>query len=123
MKRAIAIVLVAMQLAGCYTWQSSSMGPDARPVLPTTAERVRVHTRDGRTLELVNAAAHGDSLEANIVHGGIADDTTIARSDIAGVEVRKTDTGTVRGWVAVGTLGLVVAVLLMYDQGTRALGH
>lgn len=88
MKRAIAIVLIATQLAGCYAWRPQPIAPDSPPSEPMTLPNVRVRDRAGRTVELAWATLTGDSLEGRIVGRDPVVDTTIDLHDVTEMRVR-----------------------------------
>jgi len=106
MRKTIGILLIAVELAACYTWQPQAVSPGRRPDLPTTPSHLRVHTRSGREIELFWATAHGDSVTGTLDRHGIVRDTTLAFDDLTAIHVAKAD----RAGLAFGLVGLALTV-------------
>ena len=90
------LALCVLGLTGCSSWRQVPPDPD---VVPPTHERMRVHTRDRRTIVLADAAVVGDSLlgrfekSATPLVPPVAPGSryAIAVADVERVEARRSD--------------------------------
>ena len=86
--RPLALLLLVLHLAGCYSWQPATVGPrqfieEERP------GQIRIVQTDGEQMELRNPRIEADSLTARISTRLRTGNVRIALSDIDSIEARR----------------------------------
>ena len=109
--RRMGILLVLIQLTGCYTWQAAS-GPVSELLADDPPSRIRVELVDGTEREVSQPLVFGDTLFAQ--RSGQRPDPVAAVDEVQHVDVPRTDaiaTGLAVVGIPIVLLGvLVVAV-------------
>jgi len=103
--RPIAVLLLALHLGACVTWRPTTVAP-RQVIEEEQPSRVRVTTLDGERLALRTPVLRGDSLTSG-ARGAAA--TTVAISDIRGIEVQQISAGRTFGLIVLLAVGAVVA--------------
>ena len=108
--RPMAVLLIALHLQACLTWQSTTVGPEQA----VEEGSFRVTMADGTRLEVRNATIVDDSLRADRLcrdiecPGGVAPPITIALDDVQELETRRFSALTTGLWL--GALWLVYRI-------------
>ncbi len=107
--RPLALLLLVLHLAGCYSWQPVTVSP--RQLIEEAApDHIRIFKADGEGMELRNPQVESDSLTARISTRLRTATVRIALGDIDSVEARRLEVwGTVAA-VLLSTLGLGFAI-------------
>lgn len=108
-RRMVAVALLALHLAGCYSWKASPLSP--RELLTTRSpSRIRVATASGTRLVVRQPVLDADSIRGRIFEERarayrLAEMPGIALADVTRVELRRIN---VVGTAIAATLTLVV---------------
>ena len=108
--RPMALLMLALHLAGCHSWQAVTVSPrefieDEHP------GRIRILQADGTRVELRAPRIETDSLTARISTRLRTGFVRIALSDIAAVEARRISTPKTLAAVVLTGAGVVVALV------------
>ena len=90
--RPLALLLLVLHLAGCYSWQPVTVSP--RQLIEEAApDHIRIFKADGEGMELRNPRIESDSLTARIFSNLRTGTVRIALADITAVEWRRLQVG------------------------------
>ena len=100
--RPVALLMLVLHLAGCYSWQPATIGP-RQFIEEEEPGQIRILQTDGTRMELRDPRVEADSLTARISSRLRTGTVRIALTDIGAVEARRLKLG--------ATLALGAAVI------------
>ena len=107
--RPIALLLLALQLAGCSSWQPSVAGPPRFAIQYEAPDQVRVTRLNGDRLVIRNPTMRGGSINGTAEGEAV----NVPTSDVRQLEVRRFSGGR--------TVGLVLVVIPVFALGVAPL--
>ncbi len=115
--RPLALLLLVLHLAGCYSWQPVTVSP--RQLIEEAApDHIRIFKADGERMELRNPQVESDSLTARIFSNLRTGTVRIALADITAVEWRRLQVGKTV-WAIVPVLLPVLSLFLGRLLGSK----